>query len=236
MGAYYRYEFKNIPNDKRGMIEPFTSSKKILKALSKIDNNMKSGRDYDYSYKFLETFYYNNYFTNLLYLILLDYHRQQFLIHTVCDYDEEKAFKEWIYKKPAFEESDNFVKITDAIQKQEDKRIIELFNDRMFLDYKIGALNEAPTLIIINKEKKQYLNLAKFKKESTKRKWLIDPIALLTRSTQESRGGGDFYELEARNNPLPTSWKNDILYAAERLNNEEKSFEDISEKIMMTEY
>lgn len=235
MGAYYRYEFKNINNDKRGMIDPSTNSKNILKKISKFDNTLKNQRDFYYGFKFLETFYYNNYFTNLLYLILLDYLRQPFLIHTVCDYDEEEAFKERIYKKLAFKETDKFIKIPEIIPKQKDIKLIELFNDKMFIDYKIGSLNEAPTLFIVNKEKKQYLSLAKFKEESTKRRWLIDPIALLTRSTQESRGSGDFYELEARNNPLPTSWKDDILYAAARLNSKEKDFEDISEKIMMTE-
>jgi len=235
MGAYYRYEFKHLENDKRGMIDPSSNSKNILKKISKFDDTVKSPRDFYYGFKFLETFYYNNYFTNLLYLILSNYHRQPFLIHTVCDYDEESAFKEWIYKKLVFGETDKFIKIPEIIPKQKDIRIIELFNDKMFFDYKIGSLNNAPTSFIVNKEKKQYLNLAKFKKESTKRKWLIEPMALLTRSTQESRGSGDFNELETRGNPLPTSWKDYILYAAEKLNTEEKGFEDISEKIMMTE-
>lgn len=234
MGAYYRYEFKNLKNNERGMIESFHSSKNILEALSKIDNATEPTRRYDWGYKFLETFYYNNHFTNLLYLILSNYLRQPFLIHTVCDYDEEKAFKKWIYE-PTFAESDEFARILKTTPEQKDTRTLELFNDAISVDYKIGSINEAPTLFIVNKEKKQYLNLAKFKEESTKRKWLIDPISLLTRSMQESQGGGDFHELEARGNPLPTSWKNDILYAAIKLNTEEKSFEDISEKIMMTE-
>lgn len=97
--------------------------------------------------------------------------------------------------------------------------------------------------IIVCHKRKEYIVLKDFFK---KRGYVVDPIALLTRSSENSQGGGDFdveYLLDQEefvgndyfNEDLVTAWKDCELTFVESLEEIPNNYRNISKEILLIE-
>ena len=232
MGAYYGYQVVNGEN-------------KISYHSFDLEEKLRLKEFSVGGMKFLESFYNTNEITQALYF-MLEKIGKPVIVNTICDYDDENTFKEqlkWGYgfKQTSFDikELGKFIR---AKQKIEDE--YHLTSSSM-LGY------------IVCDSKKQFFNINKFTKGT-----VVSPLALLTRSSEISQGGGDFdvsdvdweeikkleyhSHREFKENPkfdksLISSWKDlEIQFYEENFydNSEElevklKEYEDISEKIFL---
>ena len=219
MDAYYSYQIINSKNKVRLITFDLT---KNLKLPSNID--LRGGM------KFLESFYHQTAITQCLYFILKSISKESdgAVINTVCDYDLNKDFKERM----------NFYGKT-IVQKSFNEKELKNF----ICGYYTGDV-KGITGYIYCKELKQYIDLKKFQNEN----FILSPIALLTRSSAETKGGGDFSELDL--NPskeeyrefkenklfdigLVSAWKDKKIKFISRKNKFINAYEDISEKVYL---
>ena len=231
MGAYYGYQVVNGEN-------------KISYHSFDLEEKLRLKEFSVGGMKFLESFYNANEITQALYF-MLEKIGKPVIVNTICDYDDENTFKEqlkWGYgfKQTSFDikELGKFIR---AKQKLEDE--YHLTSSSM-LGY------------IVCDSKKQYFNIYKFTRGLDN---VVSPLALLTRSTENSQGGGDFdvsdvdweevkkskYKEFKENlnfdKSLISSWKDleiqfyeDNFYNnSEELEVKLKEYEDISEKIFL---
>ena len=219
MGAYYSYQIINSRNKVR--LITFDLTKK-LEVPSNID--LRGGM------KFLESFYHQTAITQCLYFILKAISKQgkEVVINTMCDYDEKSSFKEQMkfYGKT-------------FVEKSFDEKELKKFICGYYTGYFKGI-----TGYIYCKELKQYIDLKKFQNEN----FILSPIALLTRSSAETKGGGDFSELDL--NPskeeyrefkenklfdigLISAWKDKKIKFISRKSKLINAYEDISEKVYL---
>ncbi len=96
--------------------------------------------------------------------------------------------------------------------------------------------------IIVCHKRKEYIILKEFFK---KRGYVVDPLALLTRSSKNSQGGGDFdveylptedfLENKYFNEDLVTAWKDRELTYLESLEEIPNNYKNISKEILIIE-
>ena len=224
MGAYFAYSI--IKENEKGKKEIFF-----------IDSDLKEKIIKDSPWnglKFLESFYHNNIDTKILYKILKYY--KKIILNTQCDYDKKNAFK---YQNE-FHVSNDYSLTPTLINE-----LKELLSDYIFSNEYDDYDKNIETGYILCPDKKQYIDLNYFNKmnEKYKHNLLISPLALLTRSSSISRGGGDFdfetylqkdFCIKFKENDifdinLISNWKDkEIIYIKDlpKINN--KGFEDIS--------
>ena len=123
--------------------------------------------------KFLENFYARSGNTLVL-LSLLHEHGASF-VNTVYDYDEDGAFEHAV----PFAENDVLTK--------DEKKLVERIKNMDETDWHDCCTSFLGFALICD-ERKEYVHLSPFMKAN----WAVSPIALLTRSSKESQGGGDF--------------------------------------------
>ena len=232
MGAYYGYQIVNGEN-------------KISYHSFDLEEKLRLKEFSVGGMKFLESFYNANEITQALYF-MLEKIGKPVIVNTICDYDDENTFKEqlkWGYgfKQTSFDikELGKFIR---AKQKLEDE---------------YHSTSSSMLGYIVCDSKKQYFNINKFTKGT-----VVSPLALLTRSSEISQGGGDFdvsdvdweeikkleyhSHREFKENPkfdksLISSWKDLEIqfYEENKINYDEdlqrilKEYEDISDKIFL---
>lgn len=123
--------------------------------------------------KFLENFYARSGNTLVLLSLLKEYGAS--IVNTVCDYDEAGAFE---YAVPYAE--------NDVLTKHE-KKLVERIKKMDETDWRDCCASFLGFTVICD-ERKEYVHLSPFMKAN----WAVSPIALLTRSSKDSQGGGDF--------------------------------------------
>lgn len=182
--------------------------------------------------KFLEGFHSGESAT--VYALALIRHYGTAIINTVCDYDEPNTFKYQVpygrtYGNEYDENLTNFERsLIDVLNETSD-------TDWMFLQ---DSLHDA---YLVCAEKKQFVDMNRFFEEG----FTISPLALLTRNSRESQGGGDYFYgrvvgkyNEFHPNPnfdpeLVTTWKDCELSLSFGVLND--TYEDITEKIFLKE-
>ena len=228
MGAYYAYQITNEEN--RISYSTFNLEKKF-----RLEKYSVGGM------KFLESFYSANPITQALYLILKNIGKPA-VVSTVCDYDYAEEFKNQMKWNSGFEKMSFDV-----------KEIGKFLREKHKLEKKYNLMPAAMLGFIVCDSKKQYIDLYEFSKGMT-----VSPLALLTRSSQEAQGGGDFdisdadwketqYRREFEENPdfdkkLVSSWKDlevqfyddDYSNRPEELKTKLNEYENISKKILLT--
>lgn len=224
MGAYYEYQFKT--ENKEGTISPYQITKSYSDFAKKIGRRKKTW----YGFKFLESFYFKNAFTlSLLYLLK---ENKKMIVNTVCDYDEENTF--------SFQRK--FDKDLNLTEKEKEK-IFDIIYQVDIKGKKNFCKTEFENGIIVCNKRKEYIVLKDFFK---KRGYVVDPIALLTRSSENSQGGGDFdveYLLDQEefiendyfNEDLVTAWKDCELTYLESLEEIPNNYRNISKEILLIE-
>lgn len=123
--------------------------------------------------KFLETFYARTSNTLLLLELLKKY--DEAVVNTVCDYDKKGTF---IYETPNVV-YDKLNKVEQAMANH-----LKTMNESDWLDKCLLFKGFS----ILCEERKEYVRLT----PSLDVDWAISPVALLTRSSKEAQGGGDF--------------------------------------------
>lgn len=230
MGAYYGYQVVNKENE-------INYSTFDLEAKLRLEKYSVGGM------KFLESFYEKSTITQALYFILKKI-GTPVVVNTICDYDEDGTFKKQLdwnsgFKKTSFDvkELGKFIRAKQKLEKE----------------YNLTA-NSMLGYIVCD-SKKQYIELYNFSNGLT-----VSPLALLTRSSETSQGGGDFdvsdvdwekvknseYSREFKENlefdkTLISSWKDleiqfyeyDFYNPTEELQKKLKEYEDISKKILL---
>lgn len=192
--------------------------------------------------KFLESFYNANPITQALYFILKKI-GTPVVVNTICDYDDEEVFKEQLKWDLGFKETSFDIKELGKFLRAKEK-----------LEEEHNLSPSSLLGYIVCDSKKQYFNIYKFT-----RGLVVSPLALLTRSTENSQGGGDFDVSDVDweevkkskyrefkenlnfNKSLISSWKDleiqfyeDNFYNnSEELKAKLKEYEDISEKILL---
>ena len=224
MGAYYEYQFKT--ENKEGTISPYQITKSYSDFAKKIGRRKKTW----YGFKFLESFYFKNAFTlSLLYLLK---ENKKMIVNTVCDYDKENTFS--FQRK--FDEDLN-------LDEKEKEQIFEIIYQVDIKGRRNFLKKEFENGIIVCHKRKEYIVLKDFFK---KRGYVVDPIALLTRSSENSQGGGDFdveYLLDQEefvgndyfNEDLVTAWKDCELTFVESLEEIPNNYRNISKEILLIE-
>lgn len=224
MGAYYEYQFKT--ENKEGTISPY----QITKSYSDFAKKIGRRKETWYGFKFLESFYFKNAFTlSLLYLLK---ENKKMIVNTVCDYDEENTFS--FQRK--FNEDLN-------LDEKEKEQIFEIIYQVDIKGRRNFLKKEFENGIIVCHKRKEYIVLKDFFK---KRGYVVDPIALLTRNSEKSQGGGDFdvkYLLDQEefigndyfNEDLVTSWKDCELTYLKSLEEIPINYRNISKEILLIE-
>ena len=231
MGAYYGYQVVNGEN-------------KINCKTFDLETKLRLEKYSVGGMKFLESFYEKNPITQALYFIMKKIGKPV-VVNTICDYDEDGTFKEQLKWGSGFEKTSFDIKELGKFLRAKEK-----------LEEEHNLLPSSLLGYIVCDSKKQYFNIYKFTRGLDN---VVSPLALLTRSTENSQGGGDFdvsdvdweevkkskYK-EFKENLnfdkfLISSWKDleiqfyeDNFYNnSEELEVKLKEYEDISEKIFL---
>lgn len=229
MGAYYGYQVVNKEN--KISYDSFDLKEKL-----ELENFG--------GLKFLESCYNTNPITQALYFIMKKIGKPV-VVNTICDYDEDGTFKEQLKWGSGFEKTSFDIKELGKFLRAKEK-----------LEEEYNLLPSSLLGYIVCDSKKQYFNIYKFTRGLDN---VVSPLALLTRSTENSQGGGDFdvsdvdweevkkskYKEFKENlnfdKSLISSWKDleiqfyeDNFYNnSEELEVKLKEYEDISEKIFL---
>lgn len=162
MGAYYGYQVVNKENE-------INYSTFDLREKLKIKDYSIGGM------KFLESFWNKNKITQSLYFILKKI-GTPVVVNTICDYDDENTFKKQLdwnsgFEKTSFDmkELGKFIRTTIKMEKE----------------YNLSKTSMLGYIVCENR--KEYINLFEFENGL-----VLSPLAILTRSSENSRGGGDF--------------------------------------------
>jgi hypothetical protein len=162
MGAYYGYQVVNKENE-------INYSTFDLREKLKIKDYSIGGM------KFLESFWNKNKITQSLYFILKKI-GTPVVVNTICDYDDENTFKKQLdwnsgFEKTSFDmkELGKFIRTTIKLEKEYN------LSKTSMLGY------------IVCESRKEYINLFEFENGL-----VLSPLAILTRSSENGRGGGDF--------------------------------------------
>lgn len=229
MGAYYGYQVVNKEN--KISYDSFDLKEKL-----ELENFG--------GLKFLESCYNTNPITQALYFIMKKIGKPV-VVNTICDYDEDGTFKEQLKWGSGFEKTSFDIKELGKFLRAKEK-----------IEEEHNLLPSSLLGYIVCDSKKQYFNIYKFTRGLDN---VVSPLALLTRSTENSQGGGDFdvsdvdweevkkskYKEFKENlnfdKSLISSWKDleiqfyeDNFYNnSEELEVKLKEYEDISEKIFL---
>ena len=229
MGAYYGYQVVNKEN-------------KINYSTFNLEEKLRLKKYSVGGMKFLESFYEKNEITQALYFILKKI-GTPVVVNTICDYDDEGTFKNQLAWDSGFEKTSFDV-----------KELGKFIRAKQKIEKEYNLTSNSMLGYIVCDEKKQYIDLYKFTNGLT-----VSPLALLTRSSETSQGGGDFdvsdvdwervknskYK-EFKENPkfdksLISSWKDleiqfykeEYCNPSEELKTKLKEYEDISQKILL---
>lgn len=231
MGAYYGYQVVNKENE-------INYSTFNLEAKLRLEKFSVGGM------KFLESFYEKNPITQALYFILKKI-GTPVVVNTICDYDEEDTFKKQLSWDSGFEKTSFDVKELGKFIRAKDK-----------IEKEYNLTSNSMLGYIVCDSKKQYIDLYNFSNGM-----VISPLALLTRSSETSQGGGDFdvsdvdwKKLREENSnyrefqenlefdkTLISSWvdleiqfyEDDFHNPSEELQKKLKEYENISKKILL---
>lgn len=231
MGAYYGYQVVNKENE-------INYSTFDLEAKLRLEKYSVGGM------KFLESFYEKNPITQALYFILKKI-GTPVVVNTICDYDEEDTFKKQLSWDSGFEKTSFDVKELGKFIRAKDK-----------IEKEYNLTSNSMLGYIVCDSKKQYIDLYNFSNGM-----VISPLALLTRSSETSQGGGDFdvsdvdwKKLREENSnyrefqenlefdkTLISSWvdleiqfyEDDFHNPSEELQKKLKEYENISKKILL---
>lgn len=231
MGAYYGYQVVNKENE-------INYSTFDLEAKLRLEKYSVGGM------KFLESFYEKNPITQALYFILKKI-GTPVVVNTICDYDEEDTFKKQLSWNSGFEKTSFDVKELGKFIRAKDK-----------IEKEYNLTSNSMLGYIVCDSKKQYIDLYNFSNGM-----VISPLALLTRSSETSQGGGDFdvsdvdwKKLREENSnyrefqenlefdkTLISSWvdleiqfyEDDFHNPSEELQKKLKEYENISKKILL---
>lgn len=194
--------------------------------------------------KFLESFYEKNPITQALYFILKKIGKPV-VVNTICDYDEEDTFKKQLSWNSGFEKTSFDV-----------KELGKFIRAKQKMEKEYNLTSNSMLGYIVCDSKKQYIDLYNFSNGM-----VISPLALLTRSSETSQGGGDFdvsdvdwKKLREENSnyrefqenlefdkTLISSWvdleiqfyEDDFHNPSEELQKKLKEYENISKKILL---
>ena len=196
-------------------------------------------------FKFLDSFYNNTPITQALYFIMKKIGKPV-VVNTISGSDEDGTFKNELKWRSGFQETSFDV-----------KELGEFIREKQNLEDEYHLTSSSMLGYIVCDSKKQYFNINKFTKGT-----VVSPLALLTRSSEISQGGGDFdvsdvdweeikkmeyhSHREFKENPkfdksLISSWKDLEIqfYEENKINYDEdlqrilKEYEDISDKIFL---
>ena len=193
-------------------------------------------------FKFLDSFYNNTPITQALYFIMKKIGKPV-VVNTISGSDEDGTFKNELKWRSGFQETSFDV-----------KELGEFIREKQNLEEEYNLSPSSLLGYVICDSKKQYFDIYKFTKGL-----VISPLALLTRSSEISQGGGDFdvsdvdwkevsknQYREFKENPkfdksLISSWKDLEIqfYEENKINYDEdlqrilKEYEDISDKIFL---
>ena len=194
-------------------------------------------------FKFLDSFYNNTPITQALYFIIKKIGKSV-VVNTISGSDEDGTFKNELKWRSGFQETSFDI-----------KELGEFIREKQKLEDKYNLSISSLLGYVVCHSKKQYFNIYKFTKGL-----VVSPLALLTRSSENSKGGGDFdisdvdweevkkseYHSEFKENlkfdrTLISSWKDleiqfyeeDCLNIPDDLKTKLKEYEDISEKIFL---
>lgn len=234
MGAYYGYQVVNKENE-------INYSTFDLEAKLRLEKYSVGGM------KFLESFYEKNPITQALYFILKKI-GTPVVVNTICDYDEEDTFKKQLSWNSGFEKTSFDV-----------KELGKFIRAKQKIEKEYNLTSNSMLGYIVCDSKKQYIDLYNFSNGM-----VISPLALLTRSSETSQGGGDFdvsdvdwKKLREENSnyrefqenlefdkTLISSWKDleiqfyeyDFYNPSEELQKKLKEYEDISKKILLESF
>lgn len=162
MGAYYGYQVVNKENE-------INYSTFDLEAKLRLEKYSVGGM------KFLESFYEKNPITQALYFILKKI-GTPVVVNTICDYDEEDTFKKQLSWNSGFEKTSFDV-----------KELGKFIRAKQKIEKEYNLTSNSMLGYIVCDSKKQYIDLYNFSNGM-----VISPLALLTRSSETSQGGGDF--------------------------------------------
>ena len=192
--------------------------------------------------KFLESFYNANPITQALYFMLKKIGKPV-VVNTICDYDEDGTFKNQLKWELGFKQTSFDI-----------KELGKFIRAKLKLEKEYNLTSNSMLGYIVCDSKKQYFDISNFTKGL-----IVSPLALLTRSSEISQGGGDFdvsdvdweevkkskYR-EFKENPkfdrtLISSWKDleiqfyedDYYNIPDDLKAKLKEYEDISQKIFL---
>jgi hypothetical protein len=231
MGAYYGYQVVNKENE-------INYSTFDLEAKLRLEKYSVGGM------KFLESFYEKNPITQALYFILKKI-GTPVVVNTICDYDEEDTFKKQLSWNSGFEKTSFDV-----------KELGKFIRAKQKMEKEYNLTSNSMLGYIVCDSKKQYIDLYNFSNGM-----VISPLALLTRSSETSQGGGDFdvsdvdwKKLREENSnyrefqenlefdkTLISSWvdleiqfyEDDFHNPSEELQKKLKEYENISKKILL---
>ena len=231
MGAYYGYQVVNKENE-------INYSTFDLEAKLRLEKYSVGGM------KFLESFYEKNPITQALYFILKKI-GTPVVVNTICDYDEEDTFKKQLSWDSGFEKTSFDV-----------KELGKFIRAKQKIEKEYNLTSNSMLGYIVCDSKKQYIDLYNFSNGM-----VISPLALLTRSSETSQGGGDFdvsdvdwKKLREENSnyrefqenlefdkTLISSWvdleiqfyEDDFHNPSEELQKKLKEYENISKKILL---
>lgn len=231
MGAYYGYQVVNKENE-------INYSTFDLEAKLRLEKYSVGGM------KFLESFYEKNQITQALYFILKKI-GTPVVVNTICDYDEEDTFKKQLSWNSGFEKTSFDV-----------KELGKFIRAKQKMEKEYNLTSNSMLGYIVCDSKKQYIDLYNFSNGM-----VISPLALLTRSSETSQGGGDFdvsdvdwKKLREENSnyrefqenlefdkTLISSWvdleiqfyEDDFHNPSEELQKKLKEYENISKKILL---
>ena len=232
MGAYYGYQVVNGEN-------------KISYHSFDLEEKLRLKEFSVGGMKFLESFYEKNPITQALYFIM-EKIGKPVVVNTICDYDEDGTFKNQLKWDSGFEKTSFDV-----------KELGKFIRAKQKIEKEYNLTSNSMLGYIVCDSKKQYIDLYNFSKGM-----VISPLALLTRSSETSQGGGDFdvsdvdweeiKKLEYHSHrefkenlnfdkSLISSWKDleiqfyeeDCLNIPDDLKAKLKEYEDISDKIFL---
>jgi len=231
MGAYYGYQVVNKENE-------INYSTFDLEAKLRLEKYSVGGM------KFLESFYEKNPITQALYFILKKI-GTPVVVNTICDYDEEDTFKKQLSWNSGFEKTSFDV-----------KELGKFIRAKQKMEKEYNLTSNSMLGYIVCDSKKQYIDSYNFSNGM-----VISPLALLTRSSETSQGGGDFdvsdvdwKKLREENSnyrefqenlefdkTLISSWvdleiqfyEDDFHNPSEELQKKLKEYENISKKILL---
>ena len=231
MGAYYGYQVVNKENE-------INYSTFDLETKLRLEKFSVGGM------KFLESFYEKNPITQALYFILKKI-GTPVVVNTICDYDEEDTFKKQLSWDSGFEKTSFDV-----------KELGKFIRAKQKIEKEYNLTSNSMLGYIVCDSKKQYIDLYNFSNGM-----VISPLALLTRSSETSQGGGDFdvsdvdwKKLREENSnyrefqenlefdkTLISSWvdleiqfyEDDFHNPSEELQKKLKEYENISKKILL---